>query len=467
MDSTYAAKGCNPNTYSKAHSVADHDSTQSEMKKLFALLVALLLVLSSGAMAQNFNFPDSPTLDQVVTGPGGQQFRWDGTRWISLSGAGGGPYLPLAGGTMTGPVSNMTALGIGQATVATDLLDVTNNVNAAAGAVYTNSNTGANAFAGWIASNGTSSTVLEMTGTGYTSNPNVPANMGALVSNGVNGVGIFALQNTPTAPVKIWADGNYIATFGGTPIGTEFNYPVGIGVVPPTAASGVLLQGTLDANVANTILLTNANAGNQAGTAFSMQTGSGANIYPTTFYALGAGNTGNPFFPVNSAVIATSEPNGLWIGTNIPNDVINFYQGAAIKVAINQTSLVSNETYTSQVNPATQTTFDANNSTVTVAGGANVALPACAGLVLINEQIVNGAVCLYLTGRGSVTLISQQGNWCAANTTAPPAGEYSLAYNGTTYAIYSAAGNATAQFGVMNFCTRRVAFLAKTDEVKK
>lgn len=35
------------------------------------------------AFAQSaFNFPDNPTANQIVTGPAGQQFKWDGSKWI-------------------------------------------------------------------------------------------------------------------------------------------------------------------------------------------------------------------------------------------------------------------------------------------------------------------------------------------------------------------------------------------------
>jgi hypothetical protein len=30
-----------------------------------------------------YDFPNSPALNQVVTGPGGSQYRWDGTKWLA------------------------------------------------------------------------------------------------------------------------------------------------------------------------------------------------------------------------------------------------------------------------------------------------------------------------------------------------------------------------------------------------
>jgi len=32
-----------------------------------------------------YNFPDAPSLNQVVTGPGGIQYSWDGVKWASVT----------------------------------------------------------------------------------------------------------------------------------------------------------------------------------------------------------------------------------------------------------------------------------------------------------------------------------------------------------------------------------------------
>ena len=47
------------------------------------------------------DFPASPTLNQIYTG-GGIQWIWDGTKWVA-NGVGSG-YVPVSGGTMTGPL---------------------------------------------------------------------------------------------------------------------------------------------------------------------------------------------------------------------------------------------------------------------------------------------------------------------------------------------------------------------------
>jgi hypothetical protein len=49
-----------------------------------------------------FDFPNAPTLNQTLAGPNGILYKWDGVKWtISLA---AGPYLPLTGGTLSGPL---------------------------------------------------------------------------------------------------------------------------------------------------------------------------------------------------------------------------------------------------------------------------------------------------------------------------------------------------------------------------
>ena len=49
------------------------------------------------------DFPASPSNGQTYTGPGGVVWIWDGSKWVT-QGIGGGFYLPIAGGQMTGPL---------------------------------------------------------------------------------------------------------------------------------------------------------------------------------------------------------------------------------------------------------------------------------------------------------------------------------------------------------------------------
>ena len=78
---------------------------------LLPLIIVLLFALS--AFAQNFDFPSSPTLNQIVVGPSGQSFQWDGTKWIAVLGTGGGGGLGFtAGGDLSGTAISQTVIGI-------------------------------------------------------------------------------------------------------------------------------------------------------------------------------------------------------------------------------------------------------------------------------------------------------------------------------------------------------------------
>jgi hypothetical protein len=48
------------------------------------------------------DFPSSPTTGQIFTAPNGSTWMWDGVKWVSTSA--GAAYLPLTGGTLTGPL---------------------------------------------------------------------------------------------------------------------------------------------------------------------------------------------------------------------------------------------------------------------------------------------------------------------------------------------------------------------------
>lgn len=49
-----------------------------------------------------FDFPNTPTSGQVITGPNGILYQWDGTKWVPQPLT--AQFLPLAGGTLAGPV---------------------------------------------------------------------------------------------------------------------------------------------------------------------------------------------------------------------------------------------------------------------------------------------------------------------------------------------------------------------------
>lgn len=51
-----------------------------------------------------FDFPNSPVPGQILTGPGGIEYRWDGVKWVNTTDTGKN-YLPLTGGTLLGPLT--------------------------------------------------------------------------------------------------------------------------------------------------------------------------------------------------------------------------------------------------------------------------------------------------------------------------------------------------------------------------
>lgn len=81
------------------------------MKRVILTLL-LLIWFATSALAQTaFDFPNTPTANQIVTGPSNQQFQWDGTKWVALLNAGvGGGFT--AGGDLSGTSTSQTVIGI-------------------------------------------------------------------------------------------------------------------------------------------------------------------------------------------------------------------------------------------------------------------------------------------------------------------------------------------------------------------
>lgn len=78
------------------------------MKRLLFILMFLFLFVPELA-AQNFLFPSSPAINQQVTGPNGQVYKWDGVKWVAAPAAAALPAAnPTYTGTMTGPNLNLT-----------------------------------------------------------------------------------------------------------------------------------------------------------------------------------------------------------------------------------------------------------------------------------------------------------------------------------------------------------------------
>lgn len=65
--------------------------------------VVFVLLLAAGFIGAAFQFPANPTLNQEVTGPAGQIFKWDGTKWVTPGAAMLPTNNPGFTGTMQGP----------------------------------------------------------------------------------------------------------------------------------------------------------------------------------------------------------------------------------------------------------------------------------------------------------------------------------------------------------------------------
>lgn len=98
--------------------------------------------------------------------------------------------------------------------------------------------------------------------------------------------------------------------------------------------------------------------------------------------------------------------------------------------------------------------LDKANDNITLANGANAALPNGSGLILVTEY-TNGSSALYICGSAGAALVSNTPtNFWVASTTTPAAGKLSVAFNGSNgYAIYNNIG-ASVIVGVVSLRTR-------------
>lgn len=344
------------------------------MKKLFALLIVILLVLSSGEVVRaQYNFPDNPALDQVATGPGGQQFKWDGVKWVALLGTGGGgggltfvgptpppsppvgqlwfdttnvqtylwyndgtssqwvavvniaggggAYLPLAGGTMTGPINNVTALGIGAAapTTAGTLLQATANGDFGTIITVSNNSSGTGAASGIAFKNDAPSATdgawLAFSSTTFTAQGSaIPADSLQVSSNGVGGLVLTTNAGiTPGPPISFWSGNSHAAIINGS------------GLVLPNIFSSSLAWGSATAPVASIAAV---------GTADNLNVAAGAHYNGTNWIADATTAQQMNFFIVAPGIgqVSFEVNDGLTVGNAYtPNLVASFNsQGLAL-----------------------------------------------------------------------------------------------------------------------------------------
>lgn len=252
-----------------------------------------------------FDFPNSPTLNQQVTGPSGQVLKWDGSKWVAQFGSGIGAfaplvnptngqnnYLPISGptytGVMTGPTlsvtgtstlagtvtfpsgstattagfNNVKALGIGAAapTTAGNLLQATYNGNGNAAFNISNTSTGANATSIIYLSNNVDAGWILQAGTGFTAGGAAgPADAMQVASNGANGISIAtSTAITPAPPIAFWNGGYKTASY------TMIN-GAGTLVLPNGSTSSLYFGGTPTAPFSTITALNAANMSLNAG----------------------------------------------------------------------------------------------------------------------------------------------------------------------------------------------------------
>jgi hypothetical protein len=92
----------------------------SNMRRILLPLIALLCVAVS-AFGQAFNFPDSPTLNQQVTGPNAQIYQWDGTKWTAAGGS--ALFLPINNPIYTGQMAGANGIAIGAGPLPTNMAE--------------------------------------------------------------------------------------------------------------------------------------------------------------------------------------------------------------------------------------------------------------------------------------------------------------------------------------------------------
>jgi hypothetical protein len=377
---------------------------------------------AAGSVATTLNRNAAPTCTAISTLGSGV---WLPVNNPTFTGALTGPNASFSG-TVTLPdastissagLNNVLALGIGAAAPAPgSLIQATYNANAGASIALTNTNTGTSAAATYYATNGPHYMSMQMEGINGATSLAI-GDAAILSTTGANGLHL----------ISSGIDALDINSAGGVTLPNPAR--LGIGVVAPTGANMLVAED--DGNFNTAISLQNK--------------GTGANAY-TTYYlgndlghfgAIQLSNTGSSGsgYPADSYTINSNSANGIYIAT----------AGAPVHI---------NDTISQAIAPASQINFDASNTTVSLANGANVALALASGLVVINDRSISGDSCLYMTGGGALALIGQSAAtaFCEVGT-APTAGKMSMGFNGTNYAVYNNLGGA-AIIGVMSISLR-------------
>ena len=173
------------------------------------------------------------------------------TTVANLTGATTGTWTFPDGATYTsGGLSQMTALGIGANAQPQYAIGINQVRNSAAEIVIFNSSTAAAAQAVMQVNNGTSSTSMTQTGTGFTPAPGVPADSGVIGTNGSNGLVLTSGNTGANSAINFNVSGTPLGSFNinGLSMVTPIFSRVGLNTLPNINASS---QQTTIANGAN------------------------------------------------------------------------------------------------------------------------------------------------------------------------------------------------------------------------
>ena len=380
------------------------------MRRIFlALMVFLLFAVS--AFAQ-FDFPSSPTMGQQVTGPGGQTFQWDGTKWIAVGGGGGGGGGFTAGGDLSGTSTSQTVIGIRSTSVpalAAGYLHFNGTAfvwdTPAGGGGISEAPTNGNAYlrvgstASWT-SGGTLSSSTGLTFSGGTSgNPVITTQHGAAINMANDsaqswtiypGVNQLIFSNATLGPaVTINYQSGLIGVGGVNAGGVGYQY---LGV----AIGGTCTAGQFVSALAGTGAITCGTPAGGGGGVTSITAGTGltgGTITTTGTIALAANPAGGQlnYLPIDSPVYTT----GMAIGTTV-------FAGWALGASSSQTG-----GYTFNiVNSNTTSTTASTGLSMSNGVGGSVSLFGEMGLAATSGGAARPAGSTFIQGNSSTAGIS-------------------------------------------------------------
>lgn len=273
------------------------------MRMLSALLSVSLFcayLMVGSAFAQNFDFPSNPTLNQIVTGPGGQQFQWDGTKWIAMAGS-ATAYLPVASptytGLMTGPTLNLTGTTAPQLQISNTFSSISfgSSTTAPQATLFSVSpffefmTTGAHYNGTNYVADSTGASILQQGAGGWTFYDNSGLTVGntftptPVVLLGPTGINLATGATYQIGGSNVFASGTFLPTVGGSTTNPTASYLIQAGYVSFSGPIEYIYFRVALTNVAGGAGILLINFGGAT---------SGAQVQPCLPINVGTGNTG-------------------------------------------------------------------------------------------------------------------------------------------------------------------------------